>query len=94
MAVVCRPAYNQVQTPQGVLVFLGVVRAVMLDMQQMIEDTLSDLQADIEAIDLYQVATVLRPLFPAHSMSELTRTVAEVAVQNGHTSLIWDPPGH
>lgn len=62
--------------------------------QDMIEAALLDPRVDLEAIDLYQVATILQPLFPQLSISELSRAVAEVAVKSGYTYLVWEPPEH
>lgn len=62
--------------------------------QDMIEAALSDPRVDLEAIDLYQVATILQPWFPRLSICELSKAVAEVAVKSGYTYLVWEPPDH
>lgn len=47
--------------------------------------------SDLEAVDLYQVAAILKPLFPEYTLGELTKMAAEVAVSQGFRYLIWRP---
>lgn len=45
----------------------------------------------LAAIDLYRVSKILSPHFPDHSLTDLAKHVAEVAVENGCRYLIWEP---
>ena len=57
-----------------------------------IRTALDQADVDLEAIDLHQVATILKPLFPEHSLCELAKRAAEIAVTEGYRYLVWDPP--
>ena len=47
--------------------------------------------AELAAVDLYRVSKILSPHFPDHSLTDLAKRVAEVAVENGCRYLIWEP---
>lgn len=46
----------------------------------------------ITALDLYEIATLLRVQFPGFSTVDLARQVAEIGVEEGARYLIWEPP--
>ena len=55
---------------------------------------LSHIQSGLEplaAVDLFRVSKILSPHFPDHSLTDLAKRVAEVAVENGCRYLIWEP---
>jgi hypothetical protein len=45
----------------------------------------------LASVDLYRVSLILSPHFPDHSLTDLARKVAEVAVESGCRYLIWEP---
>lgn len=57
-----------------------------------IRTALDRAEIELEAVDLHQVATLLKPVFPELSLCELAKRVAEVAVMEGFRYLVWDPP--
>ena len=57
-----------------------------------IKSALDGAEVNLEAIDLHQVAAILKPLFPELSLCELAKRAAEVAVSEGFRYLVWDPP--
>ena len=58
-----------------------------------IRQALTRAGVDLEAIDPFQVAAILQPLFPAYSEAELAHKVAEAAIDGGCRLFIWEPPG-
>lgn len=63
-----------------------------MDDTDMIGQAMSRAGVDLEAVDLFRVASILRPLFPEHSQLELARKAAEIAVAGGCRLFIWEPP--
>jgi len=47
---------------------------------------------DFGSVDLYEVSVALQRAFPGHSIVELSRMVAEIAILEGCRHLVWDPP--
>ena len=54
--------------------------------------TLDGPEVNLDSVDLHQVAAILKPLFPEHSLPELAKRVAEVAIGQGCRHLVWNPP--
>lgn len=66
----------------------------MPEVEKIIRDTLDALYSSLECVDLYEVATILQPLFADHSLIDLAQNVADVAVLGGCRYLIWEPHDH
>lgn len=66
----------------------------MPEVEKVIRDTLDALYSSLECVDLYEVATILQPLFTDHSLVDLAQNVADVAVLGGCRFLIWEPHGN
>lgn len=63
----------------------------MTDLDHAVLDHLHSDQAELSSVDLYRVSKILSPHFPDHSLTDLAKRVAEVAVENGCRYLIWEP---
>ena len=63
----------------------------MTELDHTVLDHLHSEQAELASVDLYRVPKILSPHFPDHSLTDLAKRVAEVAVENGCRYLIWEP---
>ena len=64
----------------------------MSSLTDAIRATLSEPWVSMEGLDLYRLMAVLQPRFPDYSPGELGFEIARIAVQEGCSTLIWDPP--
>ena len=63
----------------------------MTELDHTVLDHLHSEQAELASVDLYRVSKIRSPHFPDHSLTDLAKRVAEVAVENGCRYLIWEP---
>lgn len=63
----------------------------MTELDHAVLDHLQSDQEQLASLDLYRVSMILSPHFPDHSLTDLAKKVAEVAVEHGCRYLIWEP---
>jgi hypothetical protein len=63
----------------------------MADLPHEIGSILAGVPEECKVVDVFVVATILQDRYPEHSLVDLAKHVAEVAIEDGCRYLIWEP---
>ena len=66
----------------------------MPELPQEIGSMLAGLPEDCKVLDVLEVAMILQDRYTQHSLLDLAKHVAGVAIEDGCRYLIWEPPNH